>query len=125
MRYVEPRLIILSLAAAIPDIQQELHASDSSIALSLSLYAIFQGGVPLLWSALSEFWGRKVGQLPGLHGRVLANTCAESVPRIHRAVHARMHRRRSVQNDRRPRRHALHTGHWVCPNLPLDSASLD
>ncbi|KAI0754649.1 major facilitator superfamily domain-containing protein [Daedaleopsis nitida] len=44
---------------AIPDIQRELNASDGTMALSLSLYAIFQGGVPLLWSALSEFGGRK------------------------------------------------------------------
>ncbi|KAI0770423.1 vacuolar DHA amino acid exporter [Fomes fomentarius] len=44
---------------AIPDIQQELRASNGAIALSLSLYCVFQGGVPLIWSALSEFWGRK------------------------------------------------------------------
>ncbi|TFK81569.1 vacuolar DHA amino acid exporter [Polyporus arcularius HHB13444] len=44
---------------AISQIEQELNASSSSLALSLSLYILIQGGVPLLWSTLSEFWGRK------------------------------------------------------------------
>ncbi|RDX46519.1 vacuolar DHA amino acid exporter [Lentinus brumalis] len=45
--------------AAISQIEQQLHASSSSLALSLSLFILIQGGVPLLWSTLSEFWGRK------------------------------------------------------------------
>ncbi|RDX46518.1 vacuolar DHA amino acid exporter [Lentinus brumalis] len=44
---------------AISQIEQDLNASSSSLALSLSLYILIQGGVPLLWSTLSEFWGRK------------------------------------------------------------------
>ncbi|KAI0718247.1 MFS general substrate transporter [Cerioporus squamosus] len=44
---------------AISQIEQQLHASSSSLALSLSLFILIQGGVPLLWSTLSEFWGRK------------------------------------------------------------------
>ncbi|TFK81687.1 MFS general substrate transporter [Polyporus arcularius HHB13444] len=44
---------------AISQIEQQLHASSSSLALSLSLFILIQGAVPLLWSTLSEFWGRK------------------------------------------------------------------
>lgn len=46
--------------AAISQIEEQLHASSGAISLSLSLFILIQGGVPLLWSALSEFWGRKV-----------------------------------------------------------------
>ncbi|KAH9846411.1 MFS general substrate transporter [Lenzites betulinus] len=45
--------------AAISQIEEQLHASSGAISLSLSLFILIQGGVPLLWSALSEFWGRK------------------------------------------------------------------
>ncbi|KAI0632989.1 MFS general substrate transporter [Trametes polyzona] len=44
---------------AISQIAEQLHASSGAISLSLSLFILIQGGVPLLWSALSEFWGRK------------------------------------------------------------------
>ncbi|RPD56171.1 vacuolar DHA amino acid exporter [Lentinus tigrinus ALCF2SS1-7] len=44
---------------ALSQIEEQLHASSSSLALSLSLFILIQGGVPLLWSTLSEFWGRK------------------------------------------------------------------
>ncbi|KAL1950238.1 hypothetical protein VTO73DRAFT_5362 [Trametes versicolor] len=44
---------------AISQIEEQLHASSGAISLSLSLFILIQGGVPLLWSALSEFWGRK------------------------------------------------------------------
>ncbi|KAJ8496947.1 hypothetical protein ONZ51_g803 [Trametes cubensis] len=44
---------------AISQIEQQLHASSGEISLSLSLFIVIQGAVPLLWSALSEFWGRK------------------------------------------------------------------
>ena len=47
-------------AAAINDIKAELHATDQEISLSLSLFLLFQGVMPLLWSALSEIRGRKV-----------------------------------------------------------------
>ena len=47
-------------AAAINDIKAELHATDQDISLSLSLFILFQGITPLLWSALSEIRGRKV-----------------------------------------------------------------
>ncbi|KAI0775515.1 vacuolar DHA amino acid exporter [Trametes elegans] len=44
---------------AISQIEEQLHASSGKISLSLSLFIAIQGSVPLIWSALSEFWGRK------------------------------------------------------------------
>ena len=46
--------------AAINDIKRDLHATESEIALSLSIFIIVQGGSPLFWSAVSEIKGRKV-----------------------------------------------------------------
>ncbi|KAI0785153.1 major facilitator superfamily domain-containing protein [Abortiporus biennis] len=47
------------LNPAIAEIQSELHASNSKISLSLSLFILIQGAVPLVWSAFSEIYGRK------------------------------------------------------------------
>ncbi|KAI0671082.1 major facilitator superfamily domain-containing protein [Trametes maxima] len=45
---------------AIAQIEEQLHTSSGLVSLSLSLFILIQGGVgPFLWSALSEFWGRK------------------------------------------------------------------
>ncbi|OCH91100.1 vacuolar DHA amino acid exporter [Obba rivulosa] len=44
---------------AISQIESELHASDSEVSLSLSLFILIQGGFPLIWSAISEIQGRK------------------------------------------------------------------
>lgn len=44
----------------INDLKEELHASDGAIALSVSLYILAQGGLPLVWSPLSEVFGRKI-----------------------------------------------------------------
>jgi hypothetical protein len=51
---------VAGLSAANQNIEQDLHASPSSISLSLSLFILCQGHVPLLWSAISEIKGRKV-----------------------------------------------------------------
>ncbi len=48
--------------AAIPQIEQQLHASSGAISLSLALFIFLQGCVPLVWTTLSEFWGRKVSR---------------------------------------------------------------
>ncbi|EIW74247.1 MFS general substrate transporter [Coniophora puteana RWD-64-598 SS2] len=40
-------------------IESQLHATSQSISLSLSLFILVQGNVPLIWSALSEIKGRK------------------------------------------------------------------
>ncbi|UZJ54040.1 hypothetical protein CBS101457_003360 [Exobasidium rhododendri] len=62
---------ILSAGALIPtmaaniffpvinDLKADLHASNSSVALSISLYILAQGGLPLVWSPISEIIGRK------------------------------------------------------------------
>ncbi|KAF9230559.1 vacuolar DHA amino acid exporter [Melanogaster broomeanus] len=41
-------------------IEQELHATSSQISLSLSLFILVQGNFPVIWSAISEFKGRKL-----------------------------------------------------------------
>lgn len=49
--------------AAIAQIESDLHASPGQISLSLSLFIMIQGVVPLLWCAVSEIHGRKVSSL--------------------------------------------------------------
>ncbi|EJD50728.1 vacuolar DHA amino acid exporter [Auricularia subglabra TFB-10046 SS5] len=44
---------------AITDIKAQLGATDQEISLTISLFIIIQGSTPLLWSAVSEFKGRK------------------------------------------------------------------
>lgn len=46
--------------------QTDLHASNSAVALSISLYILAQGTLPLLWSPLSEIYGRRVCFLSSL-----------------------------------------------------------
>ncbi|KIJ60300.1 hypothetical protein HYDPIDRAFT_117385 [Hydnomerulius pinastri MD-312] len=41
-------------------IEQQLHASNGDISLSLSLFILVQGNFPVLWSAVSEIKGRKL-----------------------------------------------------------------
>lgn len=43
----------------IDDVKQDLHASDAQIGLSLSLFILFQGGVPVIWASIGEIIGRK------------------------------------------------------------------
>ncbi|KAJ8690655.1 hypothetical protein PTI98_012065 [Pleurotus ostreatus] len=45
---------------AIQQMEEQLPATSSQISLSLSLFILLQGTVPLLWSALSEIKGRKL-----------------------------------------------------------------
>ncbi|EIM87023.1 vacuolar DHA amino acid exporter [Stereum hirsutum FP-91666 SS1] len=45
---------------AIPEIESDLHASSSDISLSLAVFILIQGGIPIAWSALSEIKGRKI-----------------------------------------------------------------
>lgn len=42
--------------------ERQLPATSSQISLSLSLFILLQGVVPLVWSAVSEIKGRKVSQ---------------------------------------------------------------
>ncbi|CAE6434345.1 unnamed protein product [Rhizoctonia solani] len=45
---------------AFAQIKEELHATNSQIALSLALFILVQGNAPIIWSAISEFKGRKI-----------------------------------------------------------------
>jgi len=45
---------------AISEIESELHASSEEISWTLSLFILFQGCVPIIWSAVSEVYGRKI-----------------------------------------------------------------
>ncbi|KAJ8597215.1 vacuolar DHA amino acid exporter [Rhizopogon salebrosus TDB-379] len=47
-------------------IEQQLHTTSADISLSLSLFILFQGNVPLIWSAISEIKGRKLVYLLSL-----------------------------------------------------------
>ncbi|CAD6892230.1 unnamed protein product [Tilletia laevis] len=44
---------------ALQSLQAQLNASNATISLAVSLYILFQGTVPLLWSSISELIGRK------------------------------------------------------------------
>ncbi|KAI0061746.1 MFS general substrate transporter [Artomyces pyxidatus] len=57
--------LIAGLAAniynpAITKIEADLHTSSGQISLSLSLFILLQGSVPLIWTAISEIEGRKI-----------------------------------------------------------------
>lgn len=45
---------------AIADFRSELKASQQVVNLSVSLFVLFQGTVPIAWSGISEIYGRKV-----------------------------------------------------------------
>jgi MFS family permease len=49
-----------SVFPAIDDLKRDLGASQQVINLSVSLFILFQGTVPILWSAISEIYGRKI-----------------------------------------------------------------
>ncbi|KAK7464755.1 hypothetical protein VKT23_005962 [Stygiomarasmius scandens] len=51
---------------AIEEMEADLPATSSQISLSISLFILFQGLIPLLWSAISEVKGRKVVYLTSL-----------------------------------------------------------
>lgn len=53
-----PSIIPLYLAAVV-EMEAELPATPSQFSLSLALFALVQGVVPLFWSSLSEIKGRK------------------------------------------------------------------
>jgi MFS family permease len=44
---------------AVPQVQADLHASSSQIALTASMFILFQGIFPTFWAATSEIVGRK------------------------------------------------------------------
>lgn len=76
-----------SIIAANQDIEKELRASPSQISWSLSCFIIVQGNFPLLWSAISEIKGRKVGYFsytrrsPDTIEAVLFTDCVSAIVR--------------------------------------------
>ncbi|KAI9639325.1 major facilitator superfamily domain-containing protein [Dioszegia hungarica] len=44
----------------IDEVQQDLNASSTQIGLSISMYILFQGCVPVLWASIAEITGRKI-----------------------------------------------------------------
>jgi hypothetical protein len=55
--------VIPSYPAAVVEMETELPATPSQFSLSISLFILFQGTVPLLWSAISEVKGRKASHV--------------------------------------------------------------
>ncbi|CCM00162.1 uncharacterized protein FIBRA_02190 [Fibroporia radiculosa] len=45
---------------AISQIESDLHATSNQMSLTLSLFILVQGGLPVIWSAISEIQGRKM-----------------------------------------------------------------
>lgn len=62
------------LSAAVEEMEKNLPATDQQFSLSISLFILFQGMVPLLWTAISEVKGRKVGTFPINIGRELSRS---------------------------------------------------
>ncbi|KAG8965945.1 hypothetical protein FRC05_002936 [Tulasnella sp. 425] len=56
---IAPVLGVNIYIPAFNQIKQQLHASNQEIALSLSVFVFVQGTGPLIWSAISEIFGRK------------------------------------------------------------------
>lgn len=46
--------------AAVEEMERDLPATGDQFSLSLSLFILVQGVIPLVWSAISEIKGRKV-----------------------------------------------------------------
>jgi hypothetical protein len=55
--------IIPLYPAAVVEMETELPATPSQFSLSIALFILFQGLMPLFWSALSEVKGRKASQV--------------------------------------------------------------
>lgn len=48
-----------SFLPAIELVQEDLHTTNDLIAATVSIFIVFQGWTPLLWSSFSEIFGRK------------------------------------------------------------------
>ena len=51
---------LMSLEAAIKQVETDLRTTSGKISLSLSIFILFLGSMPLLWAAIGEIKGRKV-----------------------------------------------------------------
>jgi len=59
---------------SLQEIQDEFHANNAEISLSISLFVIMQGSAPIFWSAFSELKGRKLIYLLSI--TLFAASCA-------------------------------------------------
>lgn len=55
-RALKPRL------AAVKEMELDLPATSAQFSMSLAIFILVQGVVPLAWSAISEIKGRRVGK---------------------------------------------------------------
>ena len=55
--------IIPLYPAAVEEMEIELPATPSQFSLSIALFILLQGLMPLFWSAISEVKGRKASQV--------------------------------------------------------------
>lgn len=59
------------MTAADEQMKEELPATDAQLSLSISLFILLQGSMPLLWSAVSEIKGRKVSHVSYFPGPLI------------------------------------------------------
>ncbi|ORY88318.1 major facilitator superfamily domain-containing protein [Leucosporidium creatinivorum] len=67
---------------ALDSLQAQLHASDSLLALSVSLFILGQGCFPVLWSAISEIKGRRVCYIAAITIYIIATTVCSRASNI-------------------------------------------
>jgi hypothetical protein len=80
-------VIRMSLEASIKQVETDLRTTSGKISLSLSLFIVVLGGVPLLWTAISEIKGRKVRVHCIRHLSCLPRGYLDALP-----LQARLHR---------------------------------
>ena len=55
--------LTITYIAAVIEMEAELPATPSQFSLSIALFILFQGSVPLVWSSISEIKGRKASHI--------------------------------------------------------------
>lgn len=51
----------------VDEVKADLHGTETEIGLSLSLYILFQGVIPVVWASTAEIIGRKVSHHTRAH----------------------------------------------------------
>jgi len=67
---------------SIHDIEVDLNANNSEISLTLSLFILLQGVIPLLWSSISEIKGRKVVYITSITLYTVGSICVATAKSI-------------------------------------------
>ena len=55
------------IKAAVHEMHVDLGATSGQFSLSISLFILFQGAMPMMWTAISEIKGRKVSCAGVMH----------------------------------------------------------